>query len=367
MSPTIAKLSLAALAAALLIGCGNDGAKSAETASTTGSSSSSTTGGGTSAKASDVKVGVVFDSGGKGDKSFNDSAWRGVERAEKELGIPADSVKSVESKSPKDFEGNLSTLAESGCTVVFAVGVGQDVALKTVAPKYPDVKFGLIDSEIDAPNVRSIKFTEEQGSFLAGYAAAIASKTGKIGFVGGKKIPLIEKFEAGYEAGAQVAKPSIVILPAKYTESWDDTTIGKAMAQSLFASGADVVYHAAGRCGLGVIQAAAEADGKYAIGVDSDQDDEAKGKVLTSMVKHVDDAVFTMIKDVQAGKFTSGTVVYDLKSGFVGLTDFRNTKAALGPDGMKKLDDAAAKIKDGTYKVPATLADVPTFLASVKK
>ena len=352
---TIAKLALAALAAAFLVGCSNESAKPGAAAATPGG------------KTSDMKVGVVFDSGGKGDKSFNDSAWRGVERAEKELGIQEANVKYVESKSAKDFAGNLSQLAESGCKVVFAVGIGQDVALKDVAPKFADVKFGLIDGVVDAPNVRSIVFKEEEGSFLAGYAAAMASKTGKIGFVGGKKIPLIEKFQAGYEAGALAANPNIVIAPAKYTESWDDTTIGKAMAESLFAGGADVVYHAAGRCGLGVIAAAREATGKLAIGVDSDQDDEAKGKVLTSMVKRVDESVFQTIKDVQEDRFSAGTKVFDLKAGGVGLTDFRNTKDLLGADGQKKLNEVAAKIKDGAYKVPSTLAEVPAFASSLKR
>ena len=348
---TIAKLSLAALTAALIVGC-NDSAKTPDATR--------------SGKSSATKVGIVFDSGGRGDKSFNDSAWAGVEKAEKDLGITEENVKFVESKSAKDFVGNLSQLAESGCDVVFAIGIGQDVALKEVAPKYPDVKFGLVDGVVDAPNVRSIVFTEEQGSFLAGYAAALASKTGKVGFVGGKKIPLIEKFEVGYEAGAKTAKPSIVVLPAKYTESWDDTAIGKAMAESLFSGGADVVYHAAGRCGLGVIAAARESDGKLAIGVDSDQDDQAKGKVLTSMVKRVDQAVYQTIKDVQDGAFTAGTKLYDLKADGVGLTDFRYTKSRLGPDGMKKLDEAATKIKDGTYKVPSTAAELPAFLADKK-
>ncbi|RYG26390.1 BMP family ABC transporter substrate-binding protein [bacterium] len=156
-------------------------------------------------------------------------------------------------------------------------------------------------------------------------------------------------------------------FPAKYTESWDDTALGKVMATNLFDGGADVVYHAAGRCGLGVIAAAREAEGKLAIGVDSDQDDEAKGKVLTSMIKRVDNAVYSTIKDTQEGKFTGGTTVYDLKSGGVSLSDFRNTKDKLGTDGMKKLDEAAAKIKDGSYKVPATVAEVAEFLKTVKR
>lgn len=351
---TIAKFSLLALAAALLVGCGND------------SGSGSTTGGTTSSGKKALKIGIVFDSGGRGDKSFNDSAWAGIERAEKELGVAESDVKSVDSKTAKDFEGNLQQLSEAGCDLVFAIGIGQDVALKVVAPKFSDVKYGLVDGVVDAPNVRSIVFKEEEGSFLAGYAAALASKTGKVGFVGGKKIPLIEKFQAGFEAGAKTANPSIVVLPAKYTESWDDTALGKVMAGNLFDGGADVVYHAAGRCGLGVIDAAKDRK-LLAIGVDSDQDDVAKGNVLTSMVKHVDEAVFSTIKDVQDGKFSAGTKLYDLKAGGVGLTDFRNTKDKLGPDGEKRLADAAAKIKDGTFKVPSTLADVPTFLASVKR
>ena len=347
------KIALAAFAALLLAGCNDP-----KTAATGGKTAD--------AKSAPLKIGVVFDSGGLGDRSFNDSAYAGVLKAEKELGVSESDVKKVTSQTARDYESNLDQLAQAGCDVVFAVGVGQDQALKVVAPKYPNVKFGLIDSAIDAPNVRSITFTEEQGSFLAGYAAALASKTGKVGFVGGKKIPLIEKFQAGFEAGAKAANPAIVVLPAKYTDNWDDTAIGKAMAGSLFADGADVVYHAAGRCGLGVIDAARDAK-ELAIGVDSDQDDVAKGSVLTSMVKHVDLAVFDLIKDVQDGKFTAGTKVYDLKSGGVGLTDFRNTKDRLGADGAKKLEEAAAKVKDGTYKVPSTLEGVPAFLASLKK
>ena len=349
---SIPKLPLAAFAALLLVGCGDS------------TKSDGSAGGSANGKASGLKVGIVFDSGGRGDKSFNDSAWAGIEKAKADLGVAKDDVKSVDSKSAKDFVGNLSQLAESGSDVVFAIGIGQDVALKEVAPKYPDVKFALVDGIVDAPNVRSIVFTEEQGSFLAGYAAALASRSNKVGFVGGKKIPLIEKFQAGFEAGAKTANPRITVLPAKYTESWDDTAIGKAMAESLFSNGADVVYHAAGRCGLGVIAAARDAEGKLAIGVDSDQDDEAKGKVLTSMVKRVDEAVYNTIKDVKNGTFGAGTKVYDLKADGVGLTDFRNTKDRLGPDGMAKLEAAAAKVKSGEYEVPTTLAAVPAFLAA---
>lgn len=320
-----------------------------------GGSSSSASGGGKGA--SGKSIGVVFDSGGRGDKSFNDSAWAGVQRAQKDFGID---VHTVDSKSEKDYEGNLTALADGGANLIFAVGITQQNALEKVAPKYPNVHFASIDAEINAPNVRSLLFSEEQGSFLAGYAAALASKTKKIGFVGGMSIPLIKKFEVGYRAGAMTADPTVTVLPSKYTESWDDTSTGKAAASVLFDQGADVVYHAAGRCGLGVIDAAKEKN-KLAIGVDSDQDDVAPGNVLTSMVKHVDEAVYETIKDETAGKFTPGVKRYDLAANGVGLTDFKYTKDKLGPDGLKKLDDIAAKIKSGAIKVPTTEAELASF------
>lgn len=302
-------------------------------------------------------MGIVFDSGGRGDKSFNDSAWAGMEKSKTDLGIIE---KSVDSKNEKDYEGNITTLSDGGADLVFAVGFAQAKALGTVAPKYPAAKFAIIDAEVKGANVRSLVFDEEQGSFLAGYLAALVSKTGKIGFVGGKKIPLIEKFEVGYIAGAKTAKPTIEVLPSKYTESWDDTSLGKADASTLFSAGADIVYHAAGRCGLGVIAAAKDA-GKYAIGVDSDQDSQAPGSVLTSMVKHVDVAVAATIKDVKDGKFTPGLKRYDLASGAVGLTEFKYTKDKIGAENIAKLDKVKDLIVKGTIKVPSTQKELAAF------
>jgi basic membrane protein A len=313
-----------------------------------------------------LTVGIVFDSGGRGDKSFNDSAYAGIERAEKDFGIE---VKTVDSKKVSDYPGNLSGIADQGAKVVFAVGITQQEALLSVADKYPDVKFGIVDAVVDKPNVRSLVFSEEQGSFLAGYAAGLVSKSGKIGFVGGMKIPLIEKFEAGYAAGAKYANPSIVVLPAKYTGSWDDTSKGKAAASFLYSDGADIVYHAAGRCGLGVFAAAKEVNGagpitKYAIGVDSDQDDQEKGIVLTSMVKRVDEAVYQTIKDAVENKFAPGTKSYDLAAGGVGLTDFRNTKDVVGQANLDKIAKVTDLIKTGKLTVPAKLAEIEAFLKS---
>ncbi len=353
-----ARLAPFALLAAALSGCGSSG--------DSGSATKTGEPGGSKEK---LTVGIVFDSGGRGDKSFNDSAYAGIERAEKDFGID---VKTVDSKKVSDYPGNLSGIADQGAKVVFAVGITQQDALQTVADKYPDVKFGIIDAVVDKPNVRSLVFSEEQGSFLAGYAAGLVSKSGKIGFVGGMKIPLIEKFEAGYTAGAKYANPAIVVLPSKYTGSWDDTSKGKAAANFLYSDGADIVYHAAGRCGLGVFAAAKEANGsgtvsKFAIGVDSDQDDQEKGMVLTSMVKRVDEAVYQTIKDAVENKFAPGTKSYDLAAGGVGLTDFRNTKEVVGQANLDKIAKVSDLVKTGKLTVPTKLDEIDAFLKSAVK
>lgn len=343
MKRTLFGLLLVALA---LVGC-DSGSGGGDKTSGGGAAVS---GGGKSG----LKVGLVFDSGGRGDKSFNDSAYAGLQRAEKELGVEG---KSIDSRKESDYETNLGAMAEQGCDLVIAVGLAQGNALTAIAPKYPDVKFAILDSVVEGPNVRSLLFTEEQGSYLAGYAAGLATKTGKVGFVGGQKIPLIEKFEAGYTAGAKAANPKVEVLPSKYTGSWEDVALGKAAARTLFDQGADIVYHAAGRAGLGVIDAARDTK-KFAIGVDGNQDGEAPGQVLTSMIKRVDNAVFQTIQDVIDGKYSAGSKVYDLASGGVGLSDFEFTKDLIGADNLKKLDEVAEEIKSGKVKAPTTLAEL---------
>ncbi len=332
-------------ASLVLAGCTGGGASNSESTSSSTATSSG------AAEGKKLRVGMVFDSGGRGDKSFNDSAYAGLERAEKELGVE---IQTVDSKAEKDYLINLSTLSEQKFDVVIAVGLTQGEALKQVAPKFPGIKYAIVDSVVEGPNVRSLLFSEEQGSYLAGYAAGLATKSGKIGFVGGKKIPLIEKFEAGYKAGALAANPKVVVLPSKYTESWDDTQLGKESAKALFNEGADIVYHASGRCGVGVIAAAKDA-GKLAIGVDSNQDDQAPGFVLTSMIKRVDESVFQTIKDIKDGSFSGGQKVYDLKSNGVGLSDFKNTKDKIGEDNLKKIDAVKQEIIDGKVTVPTKL------------
>ncbi len=300
-----------------------------------------------------ITVGLVFDKGGLGDKSFNDSANRGLMQAEAEFHVKA---KTVESKSEGDYQANLEALAEQGADLIIAVGISMKDAVEEAAKKHPSQKFAIVDANVKAPNVRSLLFKEEEGSYLAGYLAGLVTKTNKLGFVGGMDFPLIRKFQYGYQAGALASNPKVEFLPAKFTGDWVNIDLGKASAKFLFAGGADIVYHAAGRAGLGVISAATE-ENKMAIGVDSDQDDLSPGHVLTSMIKHVDVAVAGTIKDVVAGKFTPGDQIYDLKSGGVGLSEFKNTKTLIGAENIAKLAAVRQSVIDGKVKVPATEAE----------
>lgn len=310
-----------------------------------------------------LKLGIVFDTGGKNDKSFNASAWRGAEKCEKELGVE---VMPVESNKESDYTGNLSALADKGCDIVVGVGITMRTALEQAAPNYPKVKFVSIDGEpLAMDNVRTIQFAEQEGSFLVGYVAGLVSKTGKLGFVGGMKLPLIEKFQYGYMAGAKMARKDIEFLPAKFTGDWVNTDQAKVAAELLYGSGADIVYHAAGKAGLGVIAAAKEKN-MFAIGVDSDQDDEAPGRVLTSMIKNVDEGVFMTVRDLKEGKWAPGAVMYDLKAGGVGTSAFKNTKDVVGEANLVKLEEIKKKIVAGEIKVPSDEASYNTFLTTVK-
>lgn len=323
-----------------------------------GTAPSGTASGGASKK---IKVGIVFDSGGIGDKSFNDSANAGLQKAINELGIEA---KPIQSKSEADYATNIQALADQDCDLVIAIGINMQAAMQKVAPGAPETKFAIVDAVVDAPNVRSLLFSEEQGSFLAGYLAGKISKTHTIGFVGGMKLDLIEKFRCGYEAGAKTADPATVALPAKYTGDWNNVDVAKASAQVLFGGGADVVYHAAGRAGLGVLDAAKES-GKYGIGVDSDQDDVAPGRVLTSMIKHVDVAVYQTIKDAIDDKFSAGQVEYDLKAGGVDISPMNHTKELMTPEIKSELDKLRAQIIDGSLKVPAKQDELDAYLKTI--
>lgn len=337
-----ALLGLAALTLGALVGCGKSGTEP-------------------EAGPGALKIGIVYDKGGLGDKSFNDSANRGIERAKAELGVE---VITIESKEDKDYEANLRELADRGCELVFAIGFNMTKACTTVAKEFPDTKFAIVDGFVDLPNTRSLSFKEEEGSFLVGYLAGLMTRTNKIGFVGGQDVPLIHKFEYGYYAGAATANSAVEFLPAKYTGEWDNVDVAKVSANILFNGGADIVYHAAGRAGLGVIRAAKE-NGKFAIGVDSDQDDIEPGSVLTSMVKRVDTSVFSTIKDFKDGNFSAGVVAYDLASEGVGTSEFRFTRDMIGEENLAKLDAIKQRIVSGDIKPPADKEQYDAYMASL--
>lgn len=297
-----------------------------------------------------LKVGIVYDEGGLNDKSFNDSAARGIQRAEDELGVE---VVQIESNNKNDYESNLRLVAGKGCDIVFAIGMNMQSALSRVAEEFPDTKFGIVDAEVIAPNVRSLRFKEHEGSYLVGYLAGLMTKTGKIGFVGGEEGDLIKKFEIGYRAGAYKANPNIEFLPAKYTGSWNDIGKGRASANVLYGDGADIVYHAAGRAGQGVIRAA-KANKKFAIGVDSDQDGLAEGFVLTSMIKRVDEAIFQTIEDLIDGSFSAEAKMYGLADGGVGVSEMKYTRDLIGEERLSKLDEIRQAVISGEIDVPST-------------
>lgn len=302
-----------------------------------------------------LAVGLVFDVGGRGDKSFNDAAYTGLERARDELGI---TFTTLETGEGADREAALRQLATGSSQLVFGVGFLFTDDIRRLAEEFPHKKFACIDYTVSPgqalpPNLAALGFKEEEGCYLVGALAGLMSRTGTVGFVGGMKIPLIEKFEAGYIAGVHAVNPKARVL-VKYAgttgTAFKDPTRGKELALAEYNQGADIVFHAAGSTGLGVFEAARE-QRKLAIGVDSDQHDEAPGFVLTSMVKRVDNAVFDTIRDLQRGAWKGGVQVFGLKQDGVGwVYDDRNR--ALIPDAAKaKVDSLQALIVAGRLQV----------------
>lgn len=297
-----------------------------------------------------IRAAMVTDVGGIGDESFNASAWRGLQRAQRELGAE---VRYLESRTAADYVRNLSALARQGVQVIFAVGFLMEDALSKVAPRFPKVYFAIVDGRAPKlPNCVSLIFNEQEGSFLVGALAGAMTKTNTVGFVGGMEVPLIKKFEYGYRAGVKTTNPRARVLTG-YTGNWDDVNKGRELALTQFNQGADIIYHAAGRCGIGVIRAAEQkGKGYYAIGVDSDQDHLAKGRVLTSMMKRVDNAVFDVCKRVAEGKFQSGTIVYGVKEKGVGLSPMRYTRQDVPNAVMAKIQRLEQMIVQGKLIPP---------------
>ncbi|MDA8870627.1 BMP family ABC transporter substrate-binding protein [Rhizobiaceae bacterium] len=300
--------------------------------------------------AADVKPAVVYDMGGKNDKSFNEAAYTGAEKFKAETGVD---YRDFEIQNDAQREQAMRRFAQEGYNPVVAIGFSQAAALEKVAKEFPDTKFAIVDMVVEQPNVRSILFSEEQGSYLVGVMAAKASKTGKVGFVGGMDIPLIRKFACGYVQGVKATNPDAEVfqnMTGTTPAAWGDPVKGGELAKSQIDRGADVVYHAAGGTGIGVLQAAADAN-VLGIGVDSNQNGMHPGKVLTSMLKRVDTAVYDAFKDVQDDTWTAGFDVKDLAAEGVGYAMDENNKDLVTADIQSAVDAASAGIKDGSIKV----------------
>ena len=299
---------------------------------------------------------VVYDLGGKFDKSFNEAAYNGAERYKKELGKE---YREFEIQNASQREQALRNFARRGHNPVVGIGFAQAQALEKVAKEFPDTNFAIVDMVVDLPNVRSIVFAEHEGSYLVGMLAAMASKTGKVGFVGGMDIPLIRKFACGYVQGAKAVNPDIEIyqnMTGTTGAAWNDPVKGGELAKSQFDRGADVVYHAAGGTGLGVLQAAADA-GKLGIGVDSNQNYLHPGAVLTSMLKRVDNAVFNAFNDGTSGNWSSGIQALGLKEEGVGYALDEHNAKLISDDMQSQVDEARQKIIAGDIQVHDYMSD----------
>ncbi|MEM1039872.1 MAG: BMP family ABC transporter substrate-binding protein [Pseudomonadota bacterium] len=305
---------------------------------------------------SKVKPALVYDLGGKNDKSFNESAFTGAERFKTETGIE---YKDFEIQNDAQREQAMRRFARDGHNPVVAIGFSHAAAMEKVSQEFPDTKFAIVDMVVDKPNVRSILFTEHEGSYLVGVMAAKASKSGKVGFVGGMDIPLIRKFACGYVQGVKSVNADYEVfqnMTGTTGAAWNDPVKGGELAKSQIERGADVVYHAAGGTGIGVLQAAADA-GALGIGVDSNQNGMHPGKVLTSMLKRVDNAVYNAFMDVKNDKWSTGFNVLNLGAGGVGFAMDENN-APLVDDAMKaETYKAAFEIATGVVKVHDYMSD----------
>ncbi len=299
----------------------------------------------------EIKVGLVLEKSGKDDKSFNASAYKGLKRAEKELGV---TTKTVEAPDNSAYESLQRAFAEKKFDLIVAIGFHQLEAIQKNADRFPEQKFLLVDEDAKKPNVRSVMFEEHEGSYLVGALAAMHSPSGKIGFIGGMDVPLIRRFQMGYEAGIKKINPKAQIF-VNYLgvtgEAWNNPPKAKEQALDQYNRGADVIYVAAGNSGLGVFDAA-EAKKKLAIGVDSNQNRLKPGYVLTSMLKRVDDSVFDSIKLFKEGKYATGLVRLGFKSkGIDYAVDEHNAKLLTEAD-HKKMTEIKDQINSGKIKVP---------------
>ena len=302
------------------------------------------------ASAADVRPAVVYDLGGKFDKSFNEGVYNGAAKFGADTGIE---FREFEVQTDSQRVQALRNFARRGQDPILAVGFQYASAMDKVAPEFPDTRFAIIDSVVDHPNVQSIVFREHEGSFIVGVLAAMAAPGGKVGFVGGMDVPLIRRFACGYVLGARHARPDIEVfqnMTGTTGAAWNDPVKGGELAKSQFDRGAEVVYHAAGSTGLGVLQAAADA-GKLGIGVDSNQNHLHPGHVLTSMLKRVDVAAYDVFDSARRDAWQSGVRVLGLAENGVGWALDEHNDALVTPAMKAAAEEAARRIVAGEIKV----------------
>ncbi|MGL5316666.1 MAG: BMP family lipoprotein [Peptostreptococcaceae bacterium] len=304
-----------------------------------------------------LKITLVSDVGGINDESFNQSAWEGLQRAKKELGVE---VTVLESKQAADYVPNVEEAVDNDSDLIIGVGFQMDAAIKDAALNYPDKNFAIIDHEYgeeQPENVNSLMFNAQEASYLVGLIAGKKSETGVVGFIGGTESPVISSFEYGFVAGAEAAGATKVLR--QYANTYSDAAKGKSIAQQMYSNSADVIFTAAGSTGNGAIEAAKEAD-KMAIGVDKDQNSLAPDNVITSAMKRVDEAVYSTIEDLVNNEFKAGEVsVFGLNEEGVGIAP--TTDKNVDSEILTFVEEQAEKIKSGEIKVPATEEEYKTF------
>lgn len=303
------------------------------------------------ARGAEFKVGLVLDRGGKDDKSFNASAYEGGQEAKKKLGIY---LKYVEASDDNAFEPMLRSFAQHDFDLIIGIGFAQKEAIKKIAAQFPQKHFAIVDAQVDLPNVRSLLFEEHEGAYLMGAIAAMTSKTGKVGFLGGMDIPLIRRFALAYDAGAKKINPNISVVDnyvGVTSEAWNNPPKGKELAVAQYDGGADIIFAAAGASGLGAFDAAEEKN-KLVMGCDSDQNWVKPGHVLTSMLKRVDVAVFSTIEDAKDGKFSSGVKKFGLANKGVDFAQDNYNAMLLTDDVRKRAEELKAEIIAGKIDVP---------------
>ena len=362
MKKRLLSMALSAVMVLSLAACGGQAKETkTSTASTSKTSTASTVSKASSAMASnasktsdttkassDLKVGLITDVGGIHDHSFNETSWKGLEKAKTDFGVE---INYLESKTDADYTSNIETFVDEEYDLIICVGFKLAEATKKAAEAHPETKFAIIDDASNAalPNVTCLTFKQEQASYLVGYVAGLMTKTNNVGFVLGMASDMMNKFGYGYLAGVYAANPKATVQQIN-ANNFADPAIGKTSATTMITKGADIIFHAAGGTGVGVIQACQEAK-KYAIGVDTDQSSLAPDTVITSAMKSVDNAVYDSVKQLVEGTLKGGEVVYDLAKGGV---DIAPTTNLLSKDVLKKVEEIKAKILSGEVVVPGT-------------